>query len=173
MDFKELLSWLIRNNHHLELFVVTAWKVWNQRNTVRLNQLVDSLHQIAHISKAWLTDYRARQVYSDMPMQQNQRTRRHWKPPSAELFKINFDGAVFSHEKIFGIGVVIRDHKGLVIASCSKLVYQELCSDDIEATALGWALAFALEIGVKWAISEGDSLNVIKGLMVSNISNKL
>ena len=30
---------------------------------------------------------------------------------------------------------------------------------------MGWALAFALEIGVKRAALEGDSLNVIKGLM--------
>ena len=67
--------------------------------------------------------------------------------------------------KKFGIGVVIRDHRGLVIASCSKSVHQELCSDDIEATAAGWALTFALEIRVKKAILEGDSLNVTKGLM--------
>ena len=72
---------------------------------------------------------------------------------------------VFPHEKKSRIGVVIRDHRGLVIASCSKLVHQELCSDDIEATTVGWALAFALEIGVKRAVLEGDSLNVIKCLM--------
>lgn len=99
VDFKELLSWLIRNNHHLELFAVTVWKVWNQRNRGHLNQPADSLHQIAHISKAWLADYHARQVDSDMPVRQNQRTRRHWKPPLAELFKINFDGAIFLYEK--------------------------------------------------------------------------
>ena len=72
---------------------------------------------------------------------------------------------MFHHEKKSGIGIVIRDHRGLVIASCSKLVHQELCSDDIEATAAGWARAFALEIGVKRAVLEGDSLNVIKGLI--------
>ena len=64
-----------------------------------------------------------------------------------------------------GIGVVIRDHRGLVIVSCSKSVHQELCSDDIEATAAGWALALALEIRVKRAVLDGDSLNVIKGLI--------
>ncbi|XP_075662965.1 uncharacterized protein LOC142632452 [Castanea sativa] len=136
----------------------------NQQNIVRLNQPADSLHQIAHISKVWLADYRAKQMDSDMPVQQNQRPRKHWKPPPAELFKINFDSAVFPHEKKIGIGVVIRDHRGLVITSCSKLVHQELCSDDIEATTAGWALAFALEIGVKRVVLEGDSLNVIKGL---------
>ena len=52
-----------------------------------------------------------------------------------------------------------------MIASCSKLVHQELCSNDIEAVAAGWALSFALEVGVKRAVLEGDSLIVIKGLI--------
>ncbi|KAL0011643.1 hypothetical protein SO802_006751 [Lithocarpus litseifolius] len=90
--------------------------------------------------------------------------RLRWRPPPSELFKINFDGAVFPHVKKSGIGVVIRNHQGLVIASCSKLVNQELCSEDIEAKAACWALSFALDVGVKRAVLEGDSLVVIKGL---------
>ena len=60
---------------------------------------------------------------------------------------------------------MIRDHRGQVIASCSKLVHQQLCSNNIEAMAAGCALSFALEVGVKQAILEEDSLSVIKGLM--------
>ncbi|XP_030964536.1 uncharacterized protein LOC115985777 [Quercus lobata] len=98
------------------------------------------------------------------PVQQNRSTRLHWTPPPSELFKTNFDGAVFPHDKKSGIGVVIQDHQESVIASCSKLVHQELCSEDIEATASAWALSFALEVGVKRAVIKGDSLFVIKGL---------
>ena len=98
-------------------------------------------------------------------MQQPHYPRNHWRPPPSELFKINFDGVVFPHDKKLGIGVVIRDHKGLVIASCSKLLHQELCNADIMAIAAGWALSFALEVGVKRVVLEGDSLTIIKGLM--------
>ena len=98
-------------------------------------------------------------------MQQVQRSKNRWRPPPSEFYKINFDGAVFPLEKKTGVGVVIRDHRGHVIASCSKLVHQQLCSNDIEMMAAGCALSFALEVGVKRAILEGDSLNVIKGLM--------
>ena len=99
------------------------------------------------------------------PVQRTHRSTNHWKPPPLELFKINFDGAVFPHDKKSGIGVVIRDHQGSVIASCLKSIHQELCSEDIEATTAAWALLFALEVGVKRAILKGDSLSVIKGLM--------
>ena len=60
--------------------------------------------------------------------------------------------------------MVIRDSRGLVIASCSKAVHQVLGSADIEAMATTWALSFALDVGVKRAMLEGDSLAVIKGL---------
>ena len=43
-DFKELLSWLISNQHHLELFSVMAWSVWIQRNQIRLNKPSSSSH---------------------------------------------------------------------------------------------------------------------------------
>ena len=165
VTFKELLSWLIKNNHQTELFAVMAWTIWNQQNRVHLNQLADSLHQIPNISKSWLVEYHARQVPTATLVQRTHCPRNHWKPPPSELFKINFDGAVFPHDKNSGIGVVIRDHQGLVIASCSKLVHQELCSEDIEAKAAAWALLFALEVGVKRVVLEGDSLTVIKGLM--------
>ena len=34
MDFKELLSWQIKNKNQLELFAITAWTIWNQQNQI-------------------------------------------------------------------------------------------------------------------------------------------
>ena len=146
---KELLSQLIKNKCQFQLFAVTAWTIWNQQNWVRLNQPAKALHQLAHLSKVWLDDYHGRQVIPATPVQQIRHSENHQKPPPSELYKINFDGAVFPHDKKSGGGVVIRDHRGRVIASCSKLVHQQLCSNEIEAIAAGWALSFALEVGVK------------------------
>ncbi|XP_075655031.1 uncharacterized protein LOC142625226 [Castanea sativa] len=165
LDFKELLSWFIKNKCHSELFAVIAWRIWNQRNRVRINQPAEALHQLAYLSKVWLDDYQGRQVILATQVQQSRQSKNHWKPPPSELYKINFDGAIFPHDKKSGVGVVIRDHRGRVIASCSKLVHQQLSSNEIEAFAAGWALSFALDVGVKRAILEGDSLSVIKGLM--------
>jgi len=35
-------------------------------------------------------------------------------------YKVNVDGARFSSQKEAGVGVIIRDNKGLVIAALSK-----------------------------------------------------
>ena len=76
--------------------------------------------------------------------------------------KINYDGAIFPKENKSGIGVVIRDERGKVIASCSKLLHQAYSSREVEAMAAATALSFASDRGVQQAILEGDSLDVFK-----------
>ena len=131
---------------------------------MRLNQLEDAIHQIAHLSKNWLAEYQARQVSLGPSPTHTQPTRCRWKPPPSGAVKINFDGAIFPKEKKSGIGVVIRDNKGLIIASCSKVVHQVLGVFDIEALAAVWALSFASNVGVRRAVFEGDSMAVISVL---------
>ena len=62
------------------------------------------------------------------------------------------------------MGVVIRDNKGLVIASCSKVVHQVLGVSVIEAVAATWALSFASDVEMRRAVLEGDSMAVISAL---------
>ena len=46
-------------------------------------------------------------------------------PPAGSLYKVNVDGAVFSGQKEAGVGVIIRDDKGLVVAAFKQ---EDLCS---------------------------------------------
>ena len=91
-------------------------------------------------------------------------TVRSWVPPPANLVKINFDGAVFSKDNFSGVGAVIRDENGLVLGSCTKRLPQAYSAVEVEALAAATALALAKDLGVTWAILEGDSLVVIKAL---------
>ena len=131
---------------------------------MRLNQTANALHQIALLSKKWLAEYQARQISPNPVPIRTQPSSCMWKPPPSGTFKINFDGAIFPMEKKSSIGVVIRDSRGLVIASCSKVVHQVLGASEVEAMAATWALSFAADVGVNWAVLEGDSLDVITGL---------
>ena len=74
------------------------------------------------------------------------RQRTNWKPPDARSFKINFDGAIFKQENKSGIGVVIRDHTGAVMASLAQTVAPAMQPIEIEAVAA----ARALEFGEEW-----------------------
>lgn len=76
-----------------------------------------------------------------------------------DWMKINFDGAIFSAENKFRIGIVILDSSSLVIASCSQLLPQAYLASEVAKT-----LSFAQEVGVSKAILEGDSAVFMKAL---------
>lgn len=84
---------------------------------------------------------------------------------SFELFlKANFDGAVFRELGEASIGVVIRDYKGMVLASMSERIILPPSVANLEALAVVRALNFAHEIGFPKIVLEGDSEVVIKAL---------
>ena len=61
--------------------------------------------------------------------------------------------------------MVIRDVRGSVIASCSKILPQAYSGVEVEALVAAMALSFASDIGISGAVLEGDSWVVIKDLM--------
>ena len=75
-----------------------------------------SLHQLAQVSKEHLDEFLS--IHSWPPPRPPQPWV-YWKPPSNDLVKINFNGAIFSEVKRSSIGVVVRDKNGLVLASLS------------------------------------------------------
>ena len=56
-DFKDLLSWIIAKGKQLDLFAVTTWSMWNQRNKARLQASAIDLHQIATATRINLDEF--------------------------------------------------------------------------------------------------------------------
>ncbi|XP_050249148.1 uncharacterized protein LOC126696448 [Quercus robur] len=75
-------------------------------------------------------------------------------------YKINFDGAIFVKEDKAGLGVVIQNSEGLVMASLSQLI--SLPSSVVEVKTL--AARRALEIGIDRVILKGDSTVLMQNL---------
>ena len=87
-----------------------------------------------------------------------------WKPPDLERYKVNVDGAIFKHRKKAGIGMVIRDEFGEVIATLSKIVNAPLGVVEIEAKAMEAGVSFARDVGIREVVFESDSLIICKAL---------
>ncbi|XP_023885142.1 uncharacterized protein LOC111997298 [Quercus suber] len=85
-----------------------------------------------------------------------------WQPPPETNHKANFDGAVFRENNRAGLGVVIQNHQGQVLASLSENILLPPSTDDVEAVAAVRAKSFATELGFSSII--GDSEVAIKAL---------
>ena len=88
-----------------------------------------------------------------------------WSPPQPGCYKVNVDGAVFSKRKQVGIGVIIRDSAGLVIAALSQKLALPLGALEIEAKAMEVGIQFALDVGVRDVTMEGDSKCICDALL--------
>ena len=133
---------------------------------MRAQQPCCSLNHLTPLAAERLAEYCAI-LPPTPPSRPHRRTR--WKPPPVDIFKINFDGAVFAEENCSGVGVIVRDREGLAIATMSEKIPQLLQPTEIEAMATTKALEFAREVGISEAILEGDSLLVIKALATKDI----
>ncbi|KAL0013454.1 hypothetical protein SO802_000523 [Lithocarpus litseifolius] len=81
-----------------------------------------------------------------------------WIPPPRGWYKVNSDGAMFSKRRCSGIGVVIRDEQGRVVAAMSKNLQVPLGALEVEAKAVEEAVNFARDIGIQDIIVESDSM---------------
>ncbi|KAK9993927.1 hypothetical protein SO802_023630 [Lithocarpus litseifolius] len=80
-----------------------------------------------------------------------------WQPPPKDTYKINYDGAVFSKSEEAGIGVVIRNERGEVMATLAEKVNKPSGGvEAIEAMAARWAILLAVELGFQQCVVEGD-----------------
>ena len=83
---------------------------------------------------------------------------------------MNFDGAVFREENSAGVGVIIRDEEGQIIASMAEKVPLPNSIAALEAVAAVETLYFAAELGISSIVLGGDSEIVFKALVSDDTS---
>ncbi|KAL0014108.1 hypothetical protein SO802_001177 [Lithocarpus litseifolius] len=93
-----------------------------------------------------------------------QRETPKWEPPPSLSLKINFDGAVFRDKGEAGLGMVVCDSHGRVIASLVEKIQLPSSSDEVEALAAVQAITLAMDLNLPSFIVEGDSKVVISAL---------
>ncbi|KAL0014778.1 hypothetical protein SO802_001847 [Lithocarpus litseifolius] len=137
--------------------------IWKQRNTVRHGGL--SRNGLA-IVRSSLRIWDEFQVANEKPQTTRESITMEikWCPPQLGSYKVNVDGAVFTKQKQVGIGVVIRDSAGEVIAALSHKLARPLGALETEAKAMEVGIQFALDVGVWDVIFEGDALSICNAL---------
>ena len=82
-----------------------------------------------------------------------------WVAPKDGVYKINSDAAIFHREKV-GLGSVMRDAKGEVIAATCVKMDGGYAVDVAEALAARHGLLIALEAGLRRVVVETDNLKL-------------
>jgi ribonuclease HI len=85
-----------------------------------------------------------------------------WSPPPEGKVQINVDAAIFKTSKRTGVGVVIRNHRGICLAACSELLLEVATPELAEALAARRALSFASEEGFDQVVLASDCLSMVQ-----------
>lgn len=137
----------------LELFVVVAWFIWNHRNRLRLSEKGLATDRIFEAARTYLSDFQVR-----FPKTTAKATMGNikWRPPVSATYKTNYDSAVFIDSGEAGIGVVVRNARGEVMAALSKKISYPGTVELLKALAARRAAKFAIELGISSSEFEGD-----------------
>lgn len=97
-------------------------------------------------------------------MKQTRTARAKWTTPNRNGYKTNFDGAMFHDSREAGLGVVIRNHEGEVMAALSEKIPLPPSVTQLELLATRRAALFVQEVGLSNSILEGDLEIIINSL---------
>ncbi|KAM6566407.1 hypothetical protein CsatA_025535 [Cannabis sativa] len=160
----ELLS-----KSEFELFLFTSWSIWKERNNVThggtskpLSQIVSNIKRLfeEHI-KAW----NQRSFTNCSPCN----SASNWSNPPYGQLKLNVDAAIDESSRTIGIGAILRNSNGDIVACFSKPMFGNFSVLQAECMAIvvavDWIISSRLEIN----IVESDCLTVISAFNNSHV----
>ena len=143
MDFADLFSKVLATAYqqNSEVFIVISWLLWQRRNKKRLGQDVLDIDQVGNKARAYLNAF-VSSFDTPPPTELTPAVNIKWQPSRDFVFKVNYDGAVFQETNEAGIGVIIRNQAGKVMATLVQKVRYPQSVECIEAWAAKRAVQF-------------------------------
>ncbi|XP_042969115.1 uncharacterized protein LOC122301804 [Carya illinoinensis] len=142
------------------LVACTLRRIWLRRNAVIFEKNFECPKVLTSIAQQNFAEFS--EANSGPKSAQVNRSYARWKKPDVLVCKFNWDAAIDATKKRVGVGIIVRDSDGEILACLCLSVNYLLKPACAEAYALRRAMFFCLELGCTDAVFEGDSLMVVK-----------
>jgi|UniRef100_A0A2N9HI72 hypothetical protein len=152
-SWDDLVDYVIRHlkTPEVELFFTLAWMIWADRNATWLNNPRSDAISLSSKATSYVEEFLDSNNRADHPITNNPPT---WTPPPNPQYKLNVSWQRFKTRASLGIGAVIRDSKGALMAAyCEEIP----CAGDglhNAARSLQKSLIFGQEAGFTHIIVE-------------------
>ncbi|KAH9712392.1 putative reverse transcriptase/RNA-dependent DNA polymerase [Citrus sinensis] len=163
---KDLLSLLngrlsSRRKADTEMLVAICWGIWSARNQFIFKLKKEDPQIVLAKAEAILKAYKRTHMPASIHMdQQTRMLQQSWTPPPAGCYKLNVDAATNRDKQISGLGAVIRNAEGNVVAAAIN--FSKFFGDVayVEAAAMEFGLQVAGNANLPSLIVETDSQEV-------------
>lgn len=147
------------------LFVLSlARQIWFRRNALVFGGKLSSPAQVVQCTKDSLMEFQLAQLESPGNGSSRKQPNQKWRKPQAGVLKFNWDAALNRKTNRMGVGVVVRDEGGAVLAIKCTTVSSIGDPTIAEAVAAWKAVELCCELGAQRVILEGDALEVVQAL---------
>lgn len=182
-SFKDLMSHLftILDEEEMAIFAVTVYQLWQKRNSLVFEGKFMDPNALLQVVNQQSMDFKAANQKVDEGIVVESHIESQWRAPPLHVFKANWDAIVDKVNCKVGVGVIVRDWTGKVIASLRSQRAFFLDAYLAEAFAALKAVILDKQLGLQRILLEGDAQKVVNdikgaadqwssaGLMVSNI----
>lgn len=145
---------VLSKNRNPCLFAMTCWSLWNRRKKVRMNEVVLAMERLFDQAVQLLQEFQ--NAHPAQPKAVHP-VRPPWKSLDPSELKTNFDEAVFDDLNSAGIGVVVRNSQGDIMAALSEQIPMPSSVLMLETLAARRAVLFIHELGFNSSSFECDS----------------
>ena len=145
----------------MEIFFVTAWSIWYNRNQVVHKQPYLTPSQVWDYAQRLWCDYKGA-ITANLLRQQPPGV--GWEAPPPNMFKINVDGATTDEGRRSSVGVVIRECRGIMVAARGILLNASYDMETTEALAIEAGILLATKMKLPQVLIESDSLIAVQAL---------
>jgi len=128
------------------IFVTFLWHIWEARNAVRNGEKEVHPHCLVEKILAYV-DMVLLHMYDPVdPNRCDFIKPKLWSPPPGGWVMVNVDTAIFQKANRMGLGFVVRDHRGEVLAACRQGIDMITNPELAEAIAVRQAILFVSEL---------------------------
>ncbi|KAK3188547.1 hypothetical protein Dsin_028108 [Dipteronia sinensis] len=145
----------------LELFCTILWRVWFLRNAGLRGEQQWEVSEVVDWATTFLCEYKGSCSVVSVGQRPNRGRPAKWCPPCPGFYKINCDAAIDSKTSRIGIGIVIRDANGFVMASSSQVFAAAFNAQIMEAMGILRAILFSIDCGMSPCVLESDAEVVV------------
>ena len=148
-----------------ELFLVQAWLIWNQRNSVTYGGSIQDPTRPVRRAVELLDEFKA--AHQLLAVQMITRRSATWTKPLENWYKLNFNAVTFKDINASGVGAVIWNARGEVMAALATKGPPVYDNEEAEVLACQKSLEFVVDAGFAELVLEGDNVTVMRNLEAS------
>ncbi|KAK0600445.1 hypothetical protein LWI29_015099 [Acer saccharum] len=163
-NFLDLISdcFTHENVKDSDLFCIVVWRIWFCRNSTFHEAKKHNMSEVVSWSKDFLQEYRKSNIEIRREVVSNNIRRGRWIPPEKDDYKANCDAVLDQGKGTVGIGMVIRNCEGLVLAAGSMCLEGTFNIKTAKLLAILRCIQFSFDCGLRLKKIESDEATVVK-----------